>query len=373
MTLKRHLFNKQALRAVLPLVGLGVVAAAISGCGGASTNNNPIVATPDSGPVIYGQSALAIINGSTIQGETSGLTFTPDSGKAEAALVAATGYKTVAGSGPLPSYQASFPPIGIPTGFSPGGAYYNNATSIVNAAVPTTYAGNLVFGAYISTGVRSGLPVDLNTGSVVLTSSESSTFSEQLAFDPTFGSGVLAQSQYKTAAFPLPAFMQTTGLHNLHASVSDVDGQSSATDFSVVSLAPADSAALVTVNFTNSSKQTAPVAGAVATITGALPSVAAYKDSAAPTGADALPITTSYADAQGSVLLFAAPGPQTVTVTGIDPFDGKTAVSGTVQITLVAGQANTTGVVATTITPAATATAAAIARVKLMQRHLTKN
>ncbi len=369
MTLKSHLLNKRSLRAGLPLAGLGIAAAALSGCGGASTNTGAAsVPTPNSGPVVYGVNALALESGANTQGETSGIAFTPSGSTAPVgAVIAATGYQTVTGAGPLPAYQATFPnaggaTAGVPLGFTSGGNYYNVSSPV--AAIPTNYAGTLVFGAYISTGVKNTVPVDLNTSSVVLTSSEAPTFSQQLTFDPNFGSGVLAQAQYKTAPFPMPAFLQTTGLHNLHTTISDVAGQTSTTDFSVLALAPTDSAALVTVNFTNASSQTVGVGGAIATITNPLPNIAAYKDYSAPTGAAALPLTTSYADAQGVVLLFAAPGTQTVTATGIDPFDGKTPVSGSVQVALTAGAVTTTASINTTIVPATTTTAAAIARAK---------
>ncbi len=367
--MKIDLKNRYA-RIALPLTGLSVFAAVLSGCGGASTSNSPIVATPDSGPVIYGINALAQSTGAIASGETSSLTFTPTGGTQTGAIVGAITYKAISGAGALPAYKSAFPATGtsdagVPLGFGPGGLYFNTTAAV--SAVPTTGAGNLVFGIYVSQGAKGGNLVDINPSSIVLTSTEAPSFSQPIVFDPNAANSTISLTQYKTAPFAVPAFMQTTGLHDLHAVIADTAGQSSATDFDVLTLAPTDSAALVTITFT-SGPTTLPVPGASVTITNALPTVAAYKDATAPTGAAALPATTSYTDAQGVGIVFAQPGPQTITINGIDPIGGTAAITGTATVTLVAGQANATiniAAVKATTTP----TAAAIARVKMMAHH----
>ena len=253
--MKRHIMNKRAMP-VLPLLGLGAVATALSGCGGASTNVGGISApTPNYGPVIYGINAAAASSGASIQGETSGLSFTATTGTGatattttEGVITGATSYHIITGTGPLPVYQSTFPngvmsngstsSPGVPLGFAPSGTYYNSSVPV--AALPTNYTGSLIFGADISTGAVNKTPADLNTGSVVLTSSEAPGFSVPLAFNKGFGTGVLAQDPYQTPPFAMPAFLQTTGLHDLHTIVADVAGQSSTTDFAVATVAPTD-------------------------------------------------------------------------------------------------------------------------------------
>lgn len=317
----RQMINKSTLR-FLPLLGVGAVAAALSGCGGASTSSGAAsVATPNSGPVIYGVNALALASGGATTGETSGLSFTPTEGTTDGAIVGAFAYKTTNGAGPLPAYQADFPngvssdgvvsSAGVPLGFAPEGSYYGTSAAV--AALPTNYTGTLTFGAYISTGALNTKPVDLNTSSVVLTSSEDPTFTEPLTFDPNFGTGVLAQTQYKTAAFPMPAFLQTTGLHDLHTTVADVAGQSSTTDFVVATVAPTN-VALFLQSLTVLTPATA-TAAATTTTTAIAPGDTVTIDGGAGVGVYPAGYTPEIADAQGSVVLFTAPGTHTVTET----------------------------------------------------------
>ncbi len=303
MTLKKHIINKRALRAFLPLAGLGIAAAALSGCGGASQNASALTApTPNSGPVIYGQNALAAVSGATTQGETSGFGYVNPTGGAVTGIVTgATNYMTDSGAGPLPGYATSFAD-GIPIGFDTFGGFYN---STPGSALLTTQAGSVVFRAYISTGTLNKLPVDLNTGSVVLTSSEAPSFSQPLTFDkPGIGVGQLGQGQYTTGTFALPASFAATGLHTVTASVTDTASQKSHTDFDFVVLAPTDSGVLfpfggATVPAGEPAKSTAAVNTVAATITNAI------------TGAR----TRVVLDDTNTFILFAAPGDQTVTVT----------------------------------------------------------
>lgn len=393
MTLTKDIIIKRAIVG-LPLAGLGIAAMALSGCGGASTGGAAGIATPNSGPVIYGVDALALDIGTQPTGETSGLSFSPatvSNGVTTTTptriIIGATAYKTLTGVGPLPVYQGLFPnkgtgsSAGVPLGFGPSGSYYNNKTTAL--ALPTNYAGALTFGAFTSNGAQKGSPVLLNTSSAVLTSTESPSFSQPMTFDPNYGNSFLTYGAYKTAAFPMPAFLTTTGLHNLRASISDVGNpvQSSQTDFSVLSLAPADSAALVQLNYTNADPKdpagaavgtVMPIFGATATITNPITTVAAYKDATGATGATGLPLTTSYSDAQGVVILFAPPGAQTVTVNGPNPFNSAQTVTGTITLTLAPGVVNSTGIISATLVPVA-ATPAAAARAKLMQRPFVKH
>lgn len=327
MTLIRH-----AIKAT-PLAGLGLaVAAALSGCGGATTGGGVGVATPDSGPVIYGLNAQAI-NNSGIFGETSGLGYNGSSGQI-GVLTGATAYKTDVGPGPLPAYQSIFA-AGIPIGFSPTGIFIGNNVTPIGQALPTTAAGAVVFRAYISTGAKGGNQVDLNTGSVILTSSEAPSFSQPLTFDGAgIGNGPLGEGQYTTGTFALPAALTTTGLHNLHTTVADVAGQKSETDFDFVEVAPSDSALLTpfngaTVPTDQPAKTTASVNSISATITNPI------------TGAR----TRVALDDTSTLILFAAPGKQTLTVTANvtlthpDKTTQTVTQTGTETETLVAGQA----------------------------------
>lgn len=323
-------FRHKAVRVALPLAGLGAFAAVLSGCGGASTNNTQIIATPDSGPVIYGVNALALSSGALTTGETSSLVFTPAGGAQTVALVGAINYKTTGGAGPLPTYKASFPATGtsdagVPLGFGAGGLYFNSTTAV--SAVPTT-AGNIVFGVYVSPPVKNSAPVDINPSSIVLTSPESPSFSLPIVFDPNFGAGAnVSQTQYKTAPFALPAFMQTTGLHDLKASIADVAGQSSTTDFAVPVVAPTDVALfLQSINVlvpAVAATAATPAKPATVVNTAINPGDTVTIDGGKGIGVYPTGYTGTLADAQGTVVLFTTPGTHTVTET--DP-TGKTVV-----------------------------------------------
>ena len=318
--------NRHAIR-FLPLSGLGAaIAAVLSGCGGATTGGSAGVATPDSSPVIYGLNAQAAIGGTF--NATSGLAYTGSGGQT-GVLTGATAYKTDAGPGPLPVYQKGFS-TGIPLGFPTGGAFL---TGPIGGALPTASAGAVVFRAYISTGAKGGNQVDLNTGSVVLTSSESSTFSQPLTFDGAgIGTGPLGQGQYTTATFALPAALATTGLHNLHTVVSDVAGQKSETDFDFVEVGPGD-VALYAGNIT-ADGQAKPVAAAIA------PGDVGELDNA-----NGTPVVTTSArqqataDAQGTIILFAPAGSYVFKTTSTDSKGGKTVTLQTIDLTKAAGTA----------------------------------
>ena len=347
--------NRHAIR-FLPLSGLGAaLAAVLSGCGGATTGGSAGVATPDSSPVIYGLNAQAAIGGTF--NATSGLAYTGSDGQT-GVLTGATAYKTDAGPGPLPAYQSNFS-TGIPLGFPTGGAFL---TGPIGGALPTASAGAVVFRAYISTGTKGGNQVDLNTGSVVLTSSESSTFSQPLTFDGAgIGTGPLGQGQYTTATFALPPALATTGLHNLHTVVSDVAGQKSETDFAFAEVGPTD-VALFLQSFDTGKpdpkSKTTPPADIFAPITAG---DTVTIDGGQGTGTYPTGYAATTADAQGTVVLFTTPGAHTVVET-----DSKGKVVQTSTFTLPATAVGTT--IYAVPAPAATTTAS-VSKPHAVKRH----
>lgn len=349
MTLKRQILNKRALRAGLPLAGLGAVAAALSGCGGATQNGANITATHDSGPVIYGINANA--NRSIATQETSGLSFTTGTTTTSGAVIGVTSYITNKGPGPLFTYQSTYPngtlsngvtsSPGLPLGFAVGASYFNVSSKIPIIAMPTN-ASNLIFGAYASASVVNNFPVDIVASSIVLTSSESPTFSLPLIFsDPTLNTGVLVQPQYKSAPFAVPTFMQTTGLHDLRTTVADVDGNSSTTDFAVATVAPTDVAlflqSITVLVPAVAATATTPVKPATTVTTAINSGDLVTIDGGTGIGAYPTGYTPTVADGQGTVVLFTTPGTHTLTET-----DPKGKVVQTETFTLGATTAGTT-------------------------------
>ncbi len=352
MTLKRHLPNKRALRAVLPFAGFGIAAAAFTGCGGATQNGANLSPTQNSGPVIYGVNANA--NRQIESQETSGLSFTTGTTATNGAVIGVTSYVTTHGPGPLFTYQSAYPngvlsngvtsSPGVPLGFAAGAAYFNATSTIPVAAVPTNYAGSLTFGAYASSGIVNNLSVDIIPSSIVLTSSESTTFSQPLTFigAGNIGTGVLAQTQYQSAPFPIPPFMQTTGLHDLRTTIADVDGNSSTTDFAVATVDPASIAlflqSLTVIVPAVPAVGTTPPKPATLLTTAINPGDTVTIDGGKGTGVYPAGYTPTVADANGTVVLFTTPGTHTLTET--DP-TGKTIVQTEVS-TLPASDAGTT-------------------------------
>ncbi len=315
-----------SIQKTLPLAGLGLaLGLGLSGCGGTSTTTNGIAPNQDSGPVIYGLSAGAASNtGQPL--EASGL---ESADLKTAYLTGATKYTTISGAGPLPVLASQFS-TGIPLGFPLGGSYVSGA---IGTAAPTT--GSFVFGASISTGVRNGNKVDLNTSSVVLKSTDDPTFSQPLTFNSAaIGNNPIGNAQYFTAPFTLTPTLAKTGLHNFYTTLSDTftPPQSSRTDFDVAVVAPTDAAVMevvtATVPSTSPAKTTATLLSTTATITNAIAGARAQTN----------------IDAQDNIILFAAPGSQTITVTAtveLDLPDGTTQdviQTGTDTETLTAGQ-----------------------------------
>lgn len=365
----------------LPLVGFGALTAVLSGCGGATQNGANLAPTHDSGPVIYGINANANRTIGTTQG-TSGLSFTdPATSATDGAVVGVTSYTTTHGPGPLFTYQSTYPngtlsngvtsSPGIPLGFAAGAAYFNIASTTPIIAIPTN-ASNLVFGAYASAGVVNNIPVDIVPSSIVLTSSESPSFSLPLTFigAAAIGSGVLAQTQYNSAPFPVPTFMQTAGLHDLRTTISDVDGNSSTTDFAVATVDPTSVALfLQSINVlvpAVAATATTPAKPATVVNTAINPGDLVTIDGGPGTGVYPAGYQPTIADAQGTVVLFIKPGTHTVTET--DP-TGKTTVQ-TEIFTLATTTAGTTILVPPTPDGAPTG---AIAKIVYAAKRIVKH
>ena len=341
--------TRYALKAVpLAVFGAGL-AAMLSGCGGATTNTSSFVATPDSSPVIYGLGAQAINGIAGVYNETSGLAYTDStSGTQIGVLTAATFFKTDNGPGPIPVYLKRFAATGgIPLGFAPAGTYITGASSV---ALPSASANAVVFRVYVSPGAKGGSNTNINTSSLVLTSSEAPTFSQPLTFDLAgIGVGPLGEGQYTTGTFALPAALRTSGVHNLHAVVADTVGQQTETDFGVAVVAPAD-VCLFLQSLTTNVAATATTAATTAT-TAISPGDTVTIDGGKGTGIYPANATPTIADAQGTVVLFTQPGTHTLTET-----TPAGAVVQTETFTLAASTAGTT--IESPPTPAQAASAA---------------
>lgn len=287
----------------------GAIAVVLSGCGGTTTSSNALFPTPASSPAIYGLEATAAnVDGEYF--ETSGLA--PASGPSAAVPIATAAIASNAV--PIPALQVNGT---IPLGFSPGGQYINAV--IAGAGAPGE---SVVFGVDISNGVdpKTGKVIPINPTGVTLTSPEVGGFTQSLLFNAPL-TGPLANDTYRTNAFTLP--FTTTGLHQLTGTVADAELNVKTTTFDTVVLKPSDSGVLVQIQDANGN-----VAGATVSITGALAGAAAYNSTkTAP--------TVSVTDTQGIAIVFAAPGKQTITVTG--PSGGTTVEKGTDIQTLVAG------------------------------------
>ncbi len=300
-------------RKAAPLTAAGLALAAIlSGCGGPS-NSTGILPTATATPAVEGIDPGAEIQLGDVY-EDSGFATTD----------AKTGYLT----GAVASTAKPLAPIAntfngtIPLGFSPGGTF---ATTGGPTGAAVSASASVIFGATIANGTSGSSPSAIVPSSVILTSPEVSGFSQALKFTFTNNqTGPLANAQYTTGAFTLP--FNTPGLHTVRVAVSDQAGASSTTDFEVV-VVNSTTVALYASNITPDATITADNKtgtaqainpGDTATITGAVEGAKAQ--------------TT--ADSNGIVILFAAPGKQTFSVTDA----GKT-VTQTVDLSKAAGTA----------------------------------
>jgi hypothetical protein len=286
------------LRKKLLAFSAGAAVLALAGCGGTTTNSS-LYPNSDGDPFISGLSAAKAVGGVYL--EESGLS--PSIGSNVGYLTTATASTAV----PIPAITIGST---IPLGFAPGAFLLgiDSGNNIVGTAAPAS--STVVFRAAVTNGQKGGVVTPIVPTSLVLTSPEDATLNKPLTFDSAdIGSGAWPNGQYNSAPFTLP--FSTSGLHTLKATVSDTAGRTTSTTFETVVLKPSDSAILVEV--TDADGNALP--GATATITNPVSGATAQ--------------TT--ADAQGVVVLFAAPGSQTVTATKA----GKTA-TGT--FTLTAGQ-----------------------------------
>jgi len=343
MITNRHLRRTGAIAAIGASVAI-----ALSGCGGSSTNASQSAATV-ADPIVYG---INFNNGF----EGSNIAFPSADGKNTLGAVVGAISSTAAG---LPREG------GINTGFVPGGQNIVPTPTAPAAGQPATpppflsygfalpaSQPNCVFRALVGNGNIASSSGGIDGNSLFLTTPEVPAFKQQLTFDNAgIGVGPAGNGQYASAPFTLP--FTTTGLHTLVVSVADLGSRSSTTTFQALVLAPTDSAVVVqTVDAKGN-----PLTGATVSITGAITGVAAYASTpAAP--------QVSVSDANGTAIVFAAPGKQTISAAM-----GTTLVGSDTQA-LVAGQALTASDAQTAyaITLAAPAAAAPAAHVRPLRK-----
>lgn len=337
------MINTRHLRRTGALAAFGAsVAVALSGCGGSSTNSSQTASTI-ADPIVYGINFNNGFQGSNI------------------AFPSADGTNTLgAVVGAISSTAVGFPNEGgIITGFVPGGQNIIPTPTAPAAGKPATPppflsygfalpAGqpNCVFRALVGNGNAGAASGGIDSNSLFLTTPEVPAFKQQLTFDNAgIGVGPAGNGQYTSAPFTLP--FTTTGLHTLVTSVADLGSRSSTTTFQTLVLASTDSAVVVQVLVprnpaaaVSGTNPLDPVQGATVTVSGALTGIAAYGST--PAAAQA-----SVSDGNGTAIVFAAPGAQTISVSAdpavaVDATTGKSATGvGTDKQTLVAGQALT--------------------------------
>jgi hypothetical protein len=343
--------NNRHLQRIGLITLLGAsTAAVLSGCGGATVNSGGGAIT-NATPTVYG------INSDT--GSTgSGIEFPQTA-------ASASGSTTTTAGGIVGALSSTAIPIegAVPLGFPPGAYEADNATA--GQAVPTSQP-SVVFRALVANG-NAGNAVSPITG-VTLTSPEVSGFTQTLTFG-SVGTGPAGSAGYATPPFTLP--FTTSGVHQFTASVTDQGGKSSATVLGVVVVAPTDVALFVSSFDTGTTTQppvttppTAPTevfntiaAGDTVTIDGG------KGDGVYPTG-----YSINMPDANGNVVLFAAPGTHTVVET--DP-TGKIINSNT--FTLPATAAGTT--IYAVPAPAATTITSSVSKPHLVRKtsHVSKH
>lgn len=317
------------------LTSLALGAALLSGCGGNSFENTSYGTYQNALPAAYGIEATAA-NGN-ISGPVGGPFFYETSGIGSAD--GKTAYLTEASdfavlknpnsakllSGTDPNNTGK-----VPLGFSGNATVagtageYIDANTVANPAVPVTVApgASVVFRAAISNGVssstRSAVPITYNGVSLSSNDPQWALGTLPMTFN-YLTTGPFANATYVTGTpvssgqgtptpFTLP--FTTTGIHTVILTVSDDAGQQTATTFGIPVVASSDAAVLAGI------AATVPAGlpkGTTATVTSATASITNPITGAAAQGT---------ADAQSIVLLFAAPGAQTLSVTA------KVAVAG---------------------------------------------
>lgn len=304
--------------------GICVMGAALplllSGCGGGSIQKSSFGSYTDAGPAAYGlegtasNGVLTAPIGGPFFYETSGFQASDASA---AYFTAATDFAVVTGAGVLRGVD----PAGtgkVPLGFSTNGQYIdaNTATATIPDTQSVRPGASVVFRAAISNGLsaasRSVIPILYNGVSLTSSDPEWTLGTLPLTFNFT-NSGPFANATYVTGtpvqsgqgtptAFALP--FTTTGLHTVTLTVKDTTGQQTTTNFTTSVLNATDVAVFAqnivpdNADGTPGTASSAIAPGSTATITGAVGTRA-----------------QSTADAQGTIILYAAPGRQTLTVT----------------------------------------------------------
>lgn len=379
--------------------GAAVVGAALlmSGCGGSSVEKSSFGTYQNAVPAAYGIEATAADGnissplGGPFFYETSGLGSADGSA---AYLTAAEDFAIVKNPNNA-TLLSGVDPNGtgkIPFGFSgvvgsaPAVAGFpgqyidaNTATTPVMPAAVTPGA-SVVFRAAISNGVSSSAQsaITINPSGVSLSSQDPEWTLGVLPL--TFNyikTGPFANATYVTGTpvtsgqgtpTPFTVPFTTTGIHSVILTVTDDAGQQTATTFAIPVVKTTDAAVLAGIQPTvpdgSPKGATASVVSATATITNPVAGVTAQ--------------TT--ADAQDNVLLFAAPGAQTITVNAtVTIIDSNGAVTSTVTqtatfpVTLTAGGTMLPVIPVTGTTPAPPAAPAirskASVRSKAAVRH----
>lgn len=335
--------NKKRTFSLAAVGALGAATLLLSGCGGNSFSKQTFGNYAEVVPVAYGLEPIAInpnLQNTIASYELSGL-GSPD-GKT-AYLTAATAFTIVTNSGgaALPvnvnthvdANGLPLSPPELPYGFSTGGVYIDKAAG---AGVPATAAvsgASVTFRAALANGVANNATPPIASATLTSTDPQWTLGTLPMTFN-NVGGGPLANATYVTGTSgnPTPfALPFTAGLHSVVVTVTDVVGRVTATTFAIPVVDAANSAVqaniVATVPDGSAKGTTATLLSASAAIT-------------APT-AGATPQST--VDAQNNVVLFAAPGTQTITATAqveVDTPDGKMVTytqTGTLDVALTAG------------------------------------
>lgn len=371
-----HSFMTLGFRTLGFGAALAGTALLMSGCGGASVEKSSFGTYQNALPVAYGVEATAA-NGnisSPLGGpffyETSGL----GSADGSTAYLAAASDFTIVKNPNNATLLSGVDPNGtgkIPFGFSgtigsnpavPGfPGQYIDADTATTPIMPTavTPGAAVVFRAAISNGLSASAraPITINPSGVSLSSQDPEWTLGVLPL--TFNylkSGPFANATYVTGTpvtsgqgtpTPFNVPFTTTGIHSVILTVTDDAGQQTATTFAIPVVKTSDAAVLASIQPTIPSDAptgtTSSVNSATAMITNPVAGVTAQ--------------TT--ADTQDNVLLFAAPGAQTITVTAnvtiYDPSGTATSTvtqTATFPITLTGGGTALPIILVTGTTPA---------------------
>ncbi len=359
---------KTRRRLTLGLGALGSGAALlVAGCGGSSFEQKSFGAYQATVPAAYGLEPVAA-NGN-ISGKVGGPFFYEVSGFGSPDgtmpyLTAASGFAIIkANSGAsLPSGVDPGQTGAVPLGFGTGGSYVDaqfGPGAAPSAVQPGT---SVVFRASISNGIdagsRSVIPISPTGQSLTSSDPEWTLGTLPLTFSfnntgpfasATYVTGTPVQSGNGTPTpFALP--FKTTGIHTVTLTVTDAEGQQTTTMYVVPVVTPAN-VALFLQNFIVAAPTTQnPNATSANPIT---PGDTVTIDGGAGLGAYPTGFAPTTADAQGTVILFAAPGAHTVTETDST---GKTVQTSSFTITAAGAGTTIIDVPPTgTTTPAANA------------------